>query len=78
MSHDEIACERLCTTALITLNRPEKRNGLSGKLLRELNAALKEAGGHNAVRCAVPRGAVPRGAGPHFRAGADLNAYSAG
>ena len=28
------------STAVITLNRPERRNALSGQLLRELNAAL--------------------------------------
>ena len=73
MQFEEIAYEIRGTTALITLNRPEKRNALSSKLLRELNAALKEADEHNAVHCAVLRGA-----GPHFCAGADLNEYSAG
>ena len=59
------------TTAIVTLNRPEKRNALSGKLLRELNAALLEADEHNAVHCVVLRGA-----GPHFCAGADLTEFS--
>ncbi|MBN8925412.1 MAG: enoyl-CoA hydratase [Rhodospirillales bacterium 69-11] len=61
------------TTAVITLNRPEKRNALSAQLLRELNAALLEADEHNPVHCVVLRGA-----GPHFCAGADLNEYSSG
>jgi enoyl-CoA hydratase len=61
------------STAIVTLNRPERRNALSGKLLRELNAALLEADEHNAVHCVVLRGA-----GPHFCAGADLNEYSSG
>lgn len=59
------------TTAIVTLNRPEKRNALSGKLLGELNAALLEADEHNAVHCVVLRGA-----GPHFCAGADLSEFS--
>jgi enoyl-CoA hydratase len=61
------------TTAFLTLNRPERRNALSGALLRELNTALLEADEHNAVHCVVLRGA-----GPHFCAGADLNEYSSG
>lgn len=61
------------TTAIITLNRPERRNALSSKLLRELNAALQEADEYNPVHCVVLRGA-----GPHFCAGADLNEYSSG
>ncbi|MBN8901160.1 MAG: crotonase/enoyl-CoA hydratase family protein, partial [Rhodospirillales bacterium] len=61
------------TTAIITLNRPEKRNALSAQLLRELNAALLEADEYNPVHCVVLRGA-----GPHFCAGADLNEYTAG
>jgi enoyl-CoA hydratase len=59
------------TTAIVTLNRPEKRNALSGRLLRELNAALLEADEHNTVHCIVLRGA-----GPHFCAGADLSEFS--
>ncbi len=59
------------STAIVTLNRPEKRNALSGKLLGELNAALLEADEHNMVHCVVLRGA-----GPHFCAGADLSEFS--
>lgn len=73
MDFQQITYELRGSTALITLNRPEKRNALSGLLLRELNAALLEADEHNPVHCVVLRGA-----GPHFCAGADLNEYSAG
>jgi enoyl-CoA hydratase len=73
MSYQQIDYEVRDTTALVTLNRPEKRNALSGQLLRELNTALLEADEHNAVHCVVLRGA-----GPHFCAGADLSEYSAG
>ena len=61
------------STAIVTLNRPEKRNALSGALLRELHAALLEADEHNAVHCVILRGA-----GPHFCAGADLSEFTSG
>ena len=65
MDFEQIKYELRGTTAVLTLNRPERRNALSGKLLRELNAALLEADEHNSVHCVVLRGA-----GPHFCAGA--------
>lgn len=71
MEFGTITYAREGTTAIITLNRPEKRNALSGEMLRELNTALLEADEHNAVHCIVLRGA-----GPHFCAGADLSEFS--
>jgi enoyl-CoA hydratase len=73
MQFEQITYELKDTTAIVTLNRPEKRNALSAQLLRELAAALMEADEHNAVYCVVLRGA-----GPHFCAGADLSEYSSG
>jgi enoyl-CoA hydratase/carnithine racemase len=73
MDFEQITYEVRGSTALVTLNRPERRNALSGALLRELNAALLEADEYNPVHCVVLRGA-----GPHFCAGADLNEYSSG
>src|SRR6201746_1261074 len=73
MEFEQIAYDVIGTTAIVTLNRPERHNALSGRLLRELNAALKEADEYNPVHCVVLRGA-----GPHFCAGADLNEYSSG
>jgi enoyl-CoA hydratase/carnithine racemase len=67
----QITYEIQRTTAIVTLNRPERRNALSLTLLRELNAALLEADEHNEVHCVVLRGA-----GPHFCAGADLSEFS--
>ena len=61
MEFEQIAYEVKGTTAIVTLNRPERRNALSSKLLRELNAALKEADEYNPVHCVILRGA-----GPHF------------
>ena len=73
MAFELITYEVKGTTAIVTLNRPERRNALSGALLRELNAALLEADEYNPVHCVVLKGA-----GPHFCAGADLNEYSSG
>jgi 1,4-dihydroxy-2-naphthoyl-CoA synthase len=73
MQFDQITYEIKDKTAVVTLNRPEKRNALSAKLLRELHEALLEADEYNPVHCVVLRGA-----GPHFCAGADLSEYSSG
>jgi enoyl-CoA hydratase len=58
---------------IITLNRPEKRNALSAKLLRELHEALLEADEYNTVHSVILHVA-----GPHICAGADLSEYSSG
>ena len=73
MQFEQIGYELKRTTAIVTLNRPERRNALSGRLLTELHAALMEADEHDAVHCVVLRGA-----GPHFCAGADLTEYADG
>ena len=65
MQFDNITYEVKGKVAIVTLNRPEKRNALSAMLLRELHAALLEADEYNPVHCVVLRGA-----GPHFCAGA--------
>jgi len=53
--------------AVITLNRPDKRNALSRQLLDELRLAMLEADDRRSVRCIVLRAA-----GPDFCAGYDL------
>jgi enoyl-CoA hydratase len=53
--------------AVITLNRPDKRNALSGPLLREMNDALWEADNDKSVHCVILRGA-----GKSFCAGYDI------
>jgi enoyl-CoA hydratase len=55
--------------ALVTLNRPEKRNALSRTLLRELREAMLEADNRRAVRCVVLQAA-----GKDFCAGYDMAA----
>src|SRR5579871_978097 len=40
-------------TAVVTLNRPERRNALSVELMRELHDALDEVGRHPQVRAVI-------------------------
>lgn len=55
-------------TVRITLNRPERRNALSLRLMEELTAALREAAAGPGVRVIVLAGS-----GPAFSAGHDLS-----
>ena len=55
--------------AVLTLNRPEKRNALNDELIADLKRALKSADNDDAVHCIVLRGA-----GADFCSGADLSA----
>ncbi len=57
------------TVALVTLNRPEKRNALNDVLIGALTESLREADGNEAVRVVVITGA-----GADFCSGADLAA----
>jgi methylglutaconyl-CoA hydratase len=54
--------------AVITLNRPDKRNALSRDLIQALIEAFQKAGDDPAVRCVILTGA-----GPAFCAGMDLS-----
>ncbi|MEV7085377.1 enoyl-CoA hydratase-related protein [Streptomyces sp. NPDC093085] len=54
---------------LLTLNRPDRGNGVVPELARDLLAALTELEADRSVRCLVLTGA-----GRHFSAGADLKA----
>ena len=55
-------------TAIVTLNRPERRNALSLELMRELNDALDEIGHHPQVRAVILAAA-----GTVFSSGHDLS-----
>ncbi len=55
-------------SALVTLNRPDKRNALSLELMEELIAALRDVSERDSVRAIVIEGA-----GPAFSAGHDLS-----
>ncbi len=55
-------------SAVLTLNRPDKRNALSRALIAELTAAVERAKADPVVRCMILTGA-----GPAFCAGMDLD-----
>lgn len=73
MSFETLLYEVKDSTALITLNRPEKMNAWNGTLQAELSLALKKADKDNDVRAVVFTGA-----GRAFCAGADLDMISDG
>ena len=66
-SFDSILYEVEDGRARITLNRPEKLNALTLRLMTELNEALWEADNDTSVHCVILRGA-----GRAFSAGYDL------
>jgi enoyl-CoA hydratase/carnithine racemase len=66
-SHRYILVESAGSVAVVTLNRPEKRNALSLDVMRELIAAFEAIGADRAVKVAILRGI-----GPVFSAGHDL------
>jgi len=70
MTYQFLTCEEQLGTALITLNRPEKRNALSTALRQEIISCLAdlEDGGGGAV--------VLTGAGSTFCAGFDLSEFT--
>jgi enoyl-CoA hydratase len=65
--------ERDGHVAVVTLNRPEARNALSGEMIARMADAWVEIDEDPGIRVAVVTGA-----GGHFCAGADLKAMAAG
>jgi len=63
----DIAIERDGEIAIITMNRPEKRNALSVQMMRALDGAFRRIAEDNTCRVAILRGD-----GPAFCAGHDL------
>src|SRR5438270_4929003 len=59
--------------AVITLNRPDRRNALSEEMLAGVRTALEQIGNDSEARCILIGGA-----GKHFCAGADFSDISAG
>ena len=68
MTFDDIVFEREGSTALVTLNRPERRNALSLHMLQELTRCFRAIG-----EAAEIRVAILRASGPAFSAGHDLS-----
>ena len=66
-SYRYILVESAGSVAVVTLNRPEKRNALSLDVMRELIAAFEAIGADRRVKVAILRGI-----GPVFSAGHDL------
>jgi enoyl-CoA hydratase len=67
-STETVAFEVADNVARVTLNRPDKRNALSGRMLGELHQALLEADDRNDVNAILLQGA-----GRDFCAGYDLS-----
>ena len=67
MSYTDLVLDRDGEVAVLTLNRPTKRNALSLGLMEEVLAALGEVAADRSVAAVVLRGA-----GPAFCAGHDL------
>lgn len=67
MSYETIILDKK-PIATLTLNRPERRNALSGQLMRELYRGFQECADDDSIRVVIVRGA-----GGNFCAGADLN-----
>jgi enoyl-CoA hydratase/carnithine racemase len=68
MADSLLICEKRNATAILTLNRPEKRNALNGALMAELAHALPALDTDESVRVIIITGAGDRA----FCAGADL------
>ena len=69
----DLLVDRHGTTAVLTLNRPDRLNAISGPMLRDLSGALLEVDRNPEVRCIVLTGA-----GRGFCAGLDLKDQASG
>ncbi len=72
MSYDLLLLERRDRVALLTLNRPERRNALNAALRTEISAALEELAADDSVSVTVMTGA-----GPAFCGGFDTGEFAA-
>ncbi len=66
-----VRCTRDGGLATVMLNRPEQRNGITGRMMRQLHATLLELSRDESVQVVVLTGA-----GRSFCVGADLKHYS--
>ncbi|MFQ5553916.1 MAG: enoyl-CoA hydratase [Acidimicrobiia bacterium] len=65
--YQHITVGRVGSSGRITLNRPEKRNALSGDLMNEVSAALRDLAADAEIQAIVVEGT-----GPAFSAGHDM------
>jgi enoyl-CoA hydratase len=68
---EHLTYERVGATAVVTMNRPEAKNALSGPMLVGMVDAWMEIDGNDDIRCAILTGA-----GGTFCAGMDLKSMS--
>jgi enoyl-CoA hydratase len=68
----ECLVERDGHTLIVTMNRPEARNALSGEMMQIMSEAWDEVNANPDIRVAILTGA-----GGHFCAGADLKGFAA-
>lgn len=68
MTPDLVTYQPLGPAAVVTINRPDKRNALSRALIAALTAAFRRAADDPAARCVILTGT-----GPAFCAGMDLD-----
>ena len=71
MSADRITTAHAGATAIVTFNRPEKRNAFDLAMWRELHIVMDRLSADDALRCVVLRGAGTEA----FSAGADIKAF---
>jgi enoyl-CoA hydratase len=69
MSYKNLIVERAAAVAILTINRPEKRNALNSETVDELRRAILELKHDGGVRAVVLTGAGDKA----FVAGADIN-----
>src|SRR6266478_660813 len=67
MTYQDLTCKREGNLAVVTLNRPSRRNALSLGLMNELIACLNDIGGDGDIRAVILAAA-----GPAFCSGHDL------
>jgi 2-(1,2-epoxy-1,2-dihydrophenyl)acetyl-CoA isomerase len=67
-----LLAETVDRVAVITLNRPDRRNALNGALVAALDAAVKEAASDPAVKVVVLTGSAPEGKHGGFCSGGDF------
>jgi len=66
MSTDEVLLEEADGLATVTFNRPQRRNGVTETVVRDLHAKLE------IVKASAARVLILRGAGDNFSVGADI------